>query len=71
MCLLNLGDKMSNSTITIPKEEYEKLKSKAELFEHYVETEVLNREELKQIKEALKGPFLTKTEFLKKHPELS
>jgi len=29
------------------------------------------KEELKAIKKALKGPFVTKSEFLKRHPELS
>lgn len=58
------------ATISIPKEEYEALMIKATLFDKYVETEELTKEELKQIKEALKGPFLTKAEFLKRHPEL-
>jgi hypothetical protein len=57
--------------VMIPKNEYDSLKRKAKLFDHYVETEELTKEELSQIKKALEGPFLTKSEFLKKHPELA
>ena len=60
-----------SQTITIPKEEYDLLKNKAELFEHFVETEGLSKKELNQIKKALKGPFLTKSEFLKRHKYLA
>jgi len=58
-------------TISIPKEEYDELVQKASLFDHYVETEELTSEEFKKIKQAMKGPFLTKSEFLKRYPELS
>ena len=58
-------------TITLPKDEFDVIVNKAKLFEHYVETEELPRAELKQIKKALEGPFLSKKAFLKKHPELS
>ena len=61
---------MSESMI-IPKEEYDLLKNKANLFDRYIETEKLSKEELKEIKRAMKGPFLTKTEFLRRHPELA
>ncbi|MBD3259501.1 hypothetical protein GF371_02610 [Candidatus Woesearchaeota archaeon] len=60
-----------NTTVSIPKDEYDELVKKAVLFDHYIETEELTAEELKKVKEALKGPFLTKEEFLKRHPELS
>ena len=60
-----------DDTIRIAKKEYNELKEKAELFDQYIETEELTKEELKQIKEAMKGPFITKEEFLKKHPELA
>ena len=57
--------------ISVPKEEYDELVKKANLFERYIETEELTKNELEQIKEALKGPFMAKSEFLKKHPELA
>lgn len=59
------------STLMIPKQEYDLLKSKADLFDRYVETEELTKEELAIIKEALKGPFMTKSAFLKKHSDLT
>lgn len=59
------------TSITIPREEYEELRIKASLFDHFVEIEELSAEELVKIKEALRGPFLTKEEFLKRHPELA
>ena len=59
------------SSITLPTQEYEELVRKATLFDHYLETEELTDEELRLIEEAMKGPFLTKAEFLKRHPELS
>jgi hypothetical protein len=62
---------MSEASVIIPKDEYDFLKSKAYLFDQYVETEQLSEEELLQIKNALKGPFLTKAEFLKRHPGLA
>lgn len=55
----------------VSKDEYEHLKIKADLFDHYVETEEITKEENKAIKRALKGPFLTKSEFLKRHKNLS
>lgn len=58
-------------TISIPKEEYDELVQKATLFDHYVETEELSEEEMKRIKTAMKGKFLTKSEFIKRHPELN
>ncbi len=59
-----------NMSVSIPKDEYDELVKKAALFDHYVETEELTNEELKKVTEAMKGPFLTKSEFLKRHPEL-
>lgn len=58
------------TTVSIPKEEYDELVRKASLFQHFVETEELSKEDIAKIKTALKGPFMTKSEFLKKHPEL-
>lgn len=62
---------MSEASVIMPKEEYDLLKSKADLFDHYIENEELDEQELSQVKKALKGPFLTKSEFLKRHPELA
>ena len=59
------------TSVSVSKEEYDELVKKARLFDHYVETEELSAEELRRVKEAMKGPFLTKSEFLKKHTELS
>ena len=59
------------STINMPKEEYDELLKKSKLFDHFIETEELTEEELKEINKALKGSFLTKAEFLKRHPELN
>ncbi len=61
---------MSESMI-IPKDEYDILKNKANLFDRYIKTEELSKEELKKIKKAMKGPFLTKSEFLRRHTELA
>ena len=58
-------------TISISKEEYDELVQKASLFDHYIETEELTSEEINKIKQAMKGPFLTKSEFIKRHPELN
>ncbi len=44
---------------------------KTSLFDKYIETDELSKDELDQTKKALKGPFLTKSEFLKRHPELA
>jgi len=60
-----------SDTVAVPKQEYELLKRKADLFDHYVETEELDAAELHIIQNALKGPFLSKTAFLKKHPEVT
>mgnify|MGYP001612192906 FL=1 len=59
-----------SETIMISKEEYNLLKNKSDLFDHFVETEELSKEELDGIKKALKGPFLTKSEFLKRHKDI-
>jgi len=59
------------SSISIPKEEYDYLKRKADLFDHFVESEELSKKELQDIKKALKGPFITKSEFLKRYPHLA
>ena len=59
-----------NDSVCTPKAEYDDLIMKATLFDHYVETEELTSEELSGLKEALKGNFITKAEFLKRHPEL-
>ena len=56
--------------ITIKKKDYLELKEKAEMFDRYIETEELSDEEIKQMKKAMKGPFLREEEFLKRHPEL-
>lgn len=58
------------TTVCIPKEEYDELIQKASLFEHYVKTEELSKDELKKIEESMKGPFMTKLGFLRRHPEL-
>lgn len=62
---------MSDAGVFIPKDEYDALKAKADVFDHYIETEQLTPKELAQIKKALKGPFLSKEEFLKKHTKLN
>lgn len=62
---------MSEGSIIIPKEEYDSLKIKADLFDHYVVTEELTKSEELIIKKALKGPFLTKSEFLKRYKHLN
>ena len=62
---------MSDSTVIIPKEEYDLLKSKAVLFDQYIENEELSSNELASIRKAMKGPFLTKAGFLRRHPELT
>ena len=60
-----------SESITIPKEEYDLLRHKSDLFDQYVETGELSKGELAKVREALKGPFLSKAEFLKRHRELS
>ena len=62
---------MSDSSVMIPKDEYDMLKSKADLFDRFVETEELSKDEISAINKALKGNLLTKSEFLKRHPELA
>jgi len=61
---------MNNATVVIPKDEYDIIRNKANLFDQFIENEELTAGELKQIKKALKGPFLTRNEFLNRHPEL-
>ncbi len=62
---------MSTTSVIIPKEESDLLKNKADLFDHFITSEELGKEELVKIKKAMKGPFLTKPEFLKRHPHLT
>jgi len=57
--------------VMLSKEEYDELAKKAALFDQYIETEEITRAELKRIKLALQGPFLTKSEFLKRHPDVA
>jgi hypothetical protein len=59
------------TSVVIPKDEYDVLKKKAEFFDQYLETEDLSSEEIAKVKDALKGPFLTKAEFLKRHQDLA
>lgn len=59
-----------DDTVCMPKDEYDYIKMKADLFDKYVETEELTKDELAQIKKAIKGPFLTKAEFLRRHKDL-
>ena len=59
-----------SETVTLPKKEYDILRNKADLFDHFVETEELSNEELLNIKNALSGPLLTKSEFLRRHKDL-
>ena len=60
-----------NETVIIPKEEYDLIKTKADLFDHFIEIEELDKKELAQIKKAMKGPLLTKSQFLKRHKYLA
>jgi len=60
-----------SSTVSIPREEYDFLKKKADLFDRFVESEELDKEDLAKIRKALKGPFLSKSEFLKRHSDIS
>ena len=60
-----------SDTVVIPRDEYDFLRSKAKLFDKYIENGELSKSELAMIKKALKGPFLTKGAFLKKHPGLA
>ena len=59
------------TTVCLPKTEYDELLKKANLFDHYVEVEELSATELIEIEKVLKGSFLTKFEFIKRHAELS
>ncbi len=61
---------MTSDTISIPRKEYESLRKKATLFEHFVESEKLTKEELESIQKALNGQTFSKSEFLKKHADL-
>ena len=58
-------------TVQISKSEYDILKNKADLFDHFIETEELSKQELIQVKKAMKGHFLTKSAFLRKHKYLA
>ena len=60
-----------DATICLPKDEYDFLKMKADLFDKYVETEELSKDELAQVKKALKEPFLSKAEFLRRHQDFN
>ena len=62
---------MSDVNVIIPKEEYDLIRTKAELFDHFVEVEEISKEDLIKVQTALKGPFMTKSEFLRRHPELN
>lgn len=62
---------MVAQTITISKKKFEELQKKAQLFDSYVANEEISKEELAAIKEALKGPFLSKEDFLAQHPHLA
>lgn len=57
--------KKMSDTVVLSRDEYDILRSKAELFEHFVATEELSASELKKIDMALKGSFISKEEFLK------
>jgi len=57
-------------TMILSKEEYNLLKYKANIFDHYIETEELTKKELSKIQNALKSNMISKDDFLKKHPEL-
>ena len=57
-------------TVTIPLDEYNKLKHTAEILEDIIEEECLTEEELEKIKSAEQSPKLSKDEFYSKHPEL-
>lgn len=61
---------MEDGCVTVSREEYDVLRSKAEFFDRYIETEELTKEETEQVKKALKGRFITKDQFLKKHSAL-
>ena len=62
---------MAEAGVMISKDEYALLRQKADLFDHMVEVEELSEDELAKVKSALKGPFMTKSEFLKKNPDLA
>ncbi|MBW2990426.1 hypothetical protein KY348_01840 [Candidatus Woesearchaeota archaeon] len=62
---------MTDAGVMISKDEYALLRQKADLFDHMIEVEELTKEELVKVKKALKGPFITKAEFLKKNPDLA
>jgi hypothetical protein len=65
-----MGD-MSDATISIPKDEYEALKAKADIFDQFIESEELTDDEIDRINKAIKGPFLSKSEFQRRHRHLS
>ena len=57
-------------TITIPLEDYEDLKHKAELLEEIVGEEELTVTELEKIKRAEKTKKISEADFYSKHREL-
>ena len=57
-------------TVTIPMEEYEDLKHKADILEDIVEEEKLTAEDLGEIKRAEKSKRISEAEFYSRHPEL-
>ena len=60
-----------SESVTLSKDKYDIMKNKADLFDHFIETEELSKEELVNIKKAMKCPFMTKSEFLKRNPHLA
>ena len=57
-------------TITVPLEEYEELKHKAEILQEIMEEEKLTIQDLEKIKQAEKSRRISKTDFYSRHPEL-
>lgn len=62
---------MPANTITISSKEYKLLKYKSKVFDHFIETEQLSKDEIDKIRIALKGPFVSEEEFIKRHPEIA
>lgn len=54
----------------MPREEFEIMKRKADLYDNMMDDEELTPEELAQVENATKKTFMTYEDFLKKHPEL-
>ena len=57
-------------TVTIPLDEYKKLKHTAELLEDIIEEEHLTEEELDKIKHAEGSGKISKEDFYSRHPTL-